>query len=110
MIGVNDNQTFEQFKANEPPTPSLALGDPARVTAYILHRQDVPGGWALTRHGITKLHPQMFPERMSFPTAAAPHPLCPENRLSGLVPPGHVRCAPPSKAKKPLPSYLRVVA
>jgi hypothetical protein len=109
-VAINDNQTLAEFEARAEPKPSIALmhqDDPTAIH-YVLMGE--PGQWGLVRVGMTKLSREMEPTFAAFPAAASPHPLCPENRLAGMVPAGMVRGAPPSKAKKPLPSYLRVVA
>jgi hypothetical protein len=110
MIGVNDNQTLAEFEAREEPKPSIAAMHNDDPTAVHYALMGARRQWGLVRIGMTKLSRDMTPVFTAFPTAASPHPFCPENRMAGQVPPGMVRCAPPSKAKRALPSYLRVVA
>ncbi|MCP1539976.1 hypothetical protein [Methylorubrum extorquens] len=107
MIGVNDNQTLEQFKAKEEPLPSSApLGAGLRMV-HVFKPAD--GNVAVMEFGfkVGAFGLRYEPHKL---LAAAPHPECPENQLAGQVPNGMVRCAPAPKAKRALPSYLRVVA
>ncbi|TXN08950.1 hypothetical protein FV222_00325 [Methylobacterium sp. WL103] len=109
FVGVNDNQPLAQFKAREEPTVSKAEVDMRRVTLYQLNcaRDEAGQPFELLRAGLTKIHRNMVPERMAFPTAGSPHPFCPEHTYTPVASP--VR-QPARKIAKPLPSYLRVVA
>lgn len=110
FVGVNDNLTLKEFQANKEPGVSVAEVRTAEITLYGLEgERDVMGSrFTLIRVGSTKLHPQMERQRMAFPTAAVPHPMCPEHTYT---PPSYSAARQgPKKVDKPLPSYLRVVA
>ncbi|AMB48336.1 hypothetical protein [Methylobacterium sp. AMS5] len=104
FVGVNDNLTLAQFNANEEPGVSRAEFDASRITFYQLDGK--AGDFELLRAGETKLHDKMERQRMVFPTAAMPHPWCPENRPA----PVGAGYRPPSKVKPKHAPYLRVVA
>lgn len=107
MIATNDNQTLAEFQARAEPLPSqaeLRLNDPTQVH-YVL--KGVGRQFELLRVGMTKVLRHVPVQFAIFPTAAAPHPWCPEHTYTPVQTP--VR-KPPSKVKRELPSYLRVVA
>lgn len=110
FVGVNDNQTLAQFQAREAPAVSKAAIDMESVTLYqFTGEQNEPGKpWSLLRAGLTKIHREMMPERMVFPSASSPHPFCPAHTYT--PPASSPARQGAKKIAKPLPSYLRVVA
>ena len=109
FVGVNDNLTLKEFNDRVEPGVSVAHVDGQAITFYQLEgeadRANAP--FQLLRMGMTQIDRRMPPQRGVFPTAAAPHPFCPAHTYTPVQ--TAARQAP-SKVKKPLPSYLRVVA